>query len=306
MPTVLSIPGVLDVEAVRGQAAPVGAAPDLLVEVPHGATSTADFERLAARLKSPLPPALVDFFHVNTDVGAFELGRAAAARFVAAAPTRSALLLRSRIPRTFIDCNRRIDATPAELTAGKVTPGLMPWITDPEDRVLLRAVYDAYVGAVRAAVDGLAPGGAMVMAHSYAPREVDVEVDGDIVANLRRAYAPDVEPTWRLRPAVDVIGRGPDGTSHAPAAVVAALRQALAAFDLEVADSATYPLHPSTLAYEHVVRLPGRALCLEVRRDLLADPFDPFVEMRIGEAKVARLAGALATAIGKWWAETPG
>jgi hypothetical protein len=296
-----SLSGVLDVETLRGTAAPLGAAPDLLVEVPHGATSTADFDRVAARLRSPLPPSLVDFFHVNTDVGAFERGAAAAARCAAAARARSALILRSRIPRTFIDCNRRIDATPAELKAGKVTPGLMPWITDGEDRLMLRASHDAYVGAVRAAVDGLAPGGAMVMLHSYAPREVAVEVDADIVANLRRAYAPDVEPTWPLRPAVDVIARDPDGKSHAPAAVVAALTEALAPLGIAVADGVSYPLHPSTLAHGNVMRLPGRALCVEVRRDLLADPFDPFVEMRIGEAKVARLAGPFAAAIGRWW-----
>ena len=32
-----------------------------------------------------------------------------------------------------------------EFKAGKVTPGLMPWITAPQDRALLRGGYDAYV-----------------------------------------------------------------------------------------------------------------------------------------------------------------
>jgi hypothetical protein len=68
-----------------------------------------------------------------------------------------------------------------------------------------------------------------------------------------------------------------------------------------VAESETYPMHPSTLAWDHVQRRPGRALCVEVRRDLLADPIDPFAEMHIGDAKVTRLADPLARALLAWW-----
>ena len=98
-----------------------------------------------------------------------------------------------------------------------------------------------------------------------------------------------------------MIGRSTDGAALAPAAVVEALRAGVAPLGLAVADSATYPLHPSSLAWEHVARRPGRALCLEVRRDLLADPFEPFAEMRIGADKVARLAGPLGAALLRWW-----
>jgi predicted N-formylglutamate amidohydrolase len=294
-----SIPDVIDVDLVAGERADSGAAPDLVVEIPHGATRTADFTALAAELESPLPPDLVDFFHVNTDAGAPELGAATARAFVAAEPTRSVAILRCRIPRTFIDCNRQIDAAPEDFKAGKVTPGLMPWITAAADRALLRARYDAYVAAVRAAAAALRPDGALLLLHSYAPRTVDVEVDMDIVASLHRAYQPEVEPTWPLRPELDVIARTPDGESRAPAAVVDALRAGVA--PIPVADSATYPLHPSTMAWEHVTARPGRALCLEVRRDLLADPFEPFREMRIGGEKVARLAAPLAAALRHWW-----
>lgn len=300
-PTLSSIPGILDATILRGAQARRDAAPDLVIEVPHGATQTADFARLAAQLTSPLPDALVDFFHVNTDAGAPELAVATAERFVAEHAGRTAWVLRCRIPRTFIDCNRRIDAAAEDFKAGKVTPGLMPWITTAEDRTLLRAAYDAYTAAVRDAIAGLGGDGALVMLHSYAPRTVDVEVDRDIVANLRRAYQPDRAERWPLRPDVDVIGRGIDGTDHAPAAVVAALRDELAALGIAVADSATYPLHASTLAWDHVMARPGRALCVEIRRDLLADPFEPFAEMRIGAAKVARLAAPLARAIARWW-----
>lgn len=296
-----SIPGVVDARRVSGERATRSAPPDLLIEVPHGATRTADFAALAGRLSSPLPPSLADFFHVNTDAGAPELADAVAQRFVALEPGRTALVLRCRIPRTFVDCNRRLDATPEEFRAGKVTPGLMPWITTAEDRTLLGALHQAWVAASRAASASLDPGGAVLMLHSYAPRTVDVEVDLAIVANLRRAYQPEVLPTFPLRPEIDLIARGTDGVSHAPAEVAAALREGFAALGIPVADSATYPLHPSTLAWDQVVRRPGRALCLEVRRDLLADPFDPFVEMRIAPEKIARLAEPLAQALRRWW-----
>ena len=296
-----SLPEILDVTTVRGARARPDAALDLLIEIPHGATATRDFTTLAAKLTSPLPDGLVDFFHVNTDAGAPELARAIAERFVAEEPTRSAAVLRCRIPRTFVDCNRRIDASAADFKAGKVTPGLMPWITTGADRELLRAAHDRYVGAVREAITHLARDGALLLLHSYAPRTVDVEVDLQIVANLRRAYEPDREPAWPLRPEIDVIGRELDGTDRAPAGVVAALRHELAGLGIELAESATYPLHPSTLAWDHVVARPGRVLCVEVRRDLLAEPFEPFAEMRIGVAKVDRLVGPFVRALRRWW-----
>ena len=295
-----TLDGVVEATVVRGAQAD-GAAPSLLIEVPHGATRTADYDRLAARLRSPLPDGLVDFFHVNTDVGAPELAVAVAERVVADHPGRAVAVLRCRIPRTFIDCNRRLDASAEDFKAGKVTPGLMPWITDEADRALLRELHQTYVAAVAAADAALAPDGAVLLLHSYAPRTVDVEVDDRIVASLRAAYAPDREPTWPLRPELDIIGRGLDGTDHTPPAVVAALRGELAAIGLTAADSATYPLHPSTLAWDHVVRRPGRTLCLEVRRDLLADPFEPFREMTIAPRLVERLAGPIASAAARWW-----
>jgi hypothetical protein len=296
-----SIPGVVEITITRGpRAAPAGPL-DLVFEIPHGATATADYAALAAQLTSPLPADLVDFFHVNTDAGAPELAHAIAARLIADGPARSIGVARCRIPRTFIDCNRRIDAPAADLAAGKVTPGLMPWITAPADRALLRAAYDRYVGAVRDLLGELAADGAVVMLHTYAPRTVDVEVDLDIVTSLRRAYQPAELTRWPLRPEVDVIGRAIDGTPHAPAAIVDALRAELAATGIAVADGETYPLHPSTLAWDHVMAHPGRALCVEVRRDLLAAPFEPFAEMRIGAAQVDRLAAPFARALGRWW-----
>jgi len=295
-----SIPDIVDVTVARGARAPEGAPPDLIIEIPHGATRTADYDAVAAQLTSTLPDRLVDFFHVNTDAGAPELGLAIARRFVADEPGRIAVVLRCRIPRTFIDCNRRMDATPEDFRAGKVTPGLMPWITSDADRALLRGLYDRYVAAVIDATSRLA-GGALLLLHSYAPRTVDVEVDANIVASLHRAYQPEVEPTWPLRPPIDVIGKTIEGVDLAPAAVVDALRAQFEPLGLPVANSATYPLHPSTLAWARVQEHPGRAVCIEVRRDLLAAPFEPFAQMTIADAKVERLVPAFVAALRRWW-----
>ncbi|MFZ5480013.1 MAG: N-formylglutamate amidohydrolase [Myxococcota bacterium] len=291
-----SVPHVVDVTHVRGARA--DGPPSLLLEVPHGATATRDFTSVRDALRGELPAGLADFFHVNTDVGAPEIAEAIAARFVADRPTASALVVRARIPRTFIDVNRVLDLSAADYKSGGVTPGLPPYVRDADDVALLRARYAAYQEVAEqafAAVCGA--GGLAIMVHTYAPRSVDVEVDADIGPKLRAAYAPEVEPTWPLRPEVDLIVRTQDGRVLADARLVDAVRARLADMGVTAATSETYPLHPSTTAYARAVRYAGRTLCLEVRRDLVADPWDPFVEMRMSGERVARVAGALADAL---------
>ncbi|MDX2012121.1 MAG: N-formylglutamate amidohydrolase [Myxococcaceae bacterium] len=300
MPAPTSIPHVVDVLTFRGPQA--GPTPNLLIEIPHGATRTADFDDVAQRLTSPLPEGLVDFFHVNTDAGAPELGVALAHRLIKDDPSKSVALLRCRVPRTFIDCNRRVDASPEDFKAGKVTPGLMPWVTSEDDRALLLQRYRAYVNAVdEAAALVMANGGAMLLLHTYAPRSVGVEVDLDIVKSLHAAYAPEKASTWPLRPEVDVIGTTVEGQSLAPGEVVKKLQSSLGALGLTLANGESYPLHPSTLAHGHAVKWPGRTLCVEVRRDLLADPWSPFQQQRISDEACGRLAGAFAEALHAFW-----
>jgi hypothetical protein len=296
-----SLPGILDVAMIHGARARPDAALDLVIEIPHGATDTADFTAAAAELTSPLPEGLIEFFWVNTDAGAPELALAIAERLVADHPTRSIAVLRCRIPRTLIDCNRRTDASPADLAAGRVTAAVAPWITTTEDRARLVAHHRRYVTAVDAALAALAPHGALVMLHSYAPRTIDVEVDLQIVAALRRAYHPDRAASWPLRPEVDVIDRAADGTRHSPPRVIAALHRELSALGIAPGDSATYPLHPGTLAWDHAVAHPGRAIVLEIRRDLLTTRFIPLAEPAIDPAKVAHLAAPFARAFGAFW-----
>lgn len=294
---IASVPGVCVARLFAGAQARAGAPPDLLVEVPHGATRAAHFEQLRARLRGELPADLIEFFHVNTDAGAPEYACALAERLTREEPARSALVLLCEIPRTFIDCNRALDVSPEEYKAGRVTPGLPPYVRDEGDRRLLRSLHQAWVEASEAAWSWCCgSGGVGVMAHTYAPRSVDVEVDDDIVASLRRAYLPEVEPTWPLRPPVDLIARDPSGQVIS-AGLVGRFAAELAADGLEAAVSGTYPLHPSTLAWHRATRWQPRAVCIEVRRDLLATRFTPFVELAIDLEKSARIAAPLCRAV---------
>jgi hypothetical protein len=296
---IASVAGVCEARLFAGAAARAGAPPDLLVEVPHGATRAAQYHSLRAELRGELPADLIDFFNVNTDAGAPEYACALAERLVGEEPSRTVLVLLSEIPRTFIDCNRVLDVSPEEYKAGKVTPGLPPYIRDPRDQALLRARHAAWVSASEEAWRWCCElGGLGLMAHTYAPRSVDVEVDDAIVASLRRAY--QAESSWLLRPQIDLIARDPAGAVISQP-LVQRLAADLAAAGFDTAVSGTYPLHPSTLAFHRARRYQPRTACLEVRRDLLASQFVPFTELQIAPAKVARIVAPLARAVRAAW-----
>ena len=189
----------------------------------------------------------------------------------------------------------------AEITrgvkAGKVTPGLPPYVRDPRDRALLLSRHAAWVEQLQACYQWVCGNGGLgLMAHSYAPRSVDVEVDDQIVQSLRRAYQPEVEPTWPLRPEVDLIARDDQGVVRA-APLVERLQRAFEADGFEVKLSATYPLHPSTLGYANIVKHEPRVACVEVRRDLLVREFTPLRQLEPDQQKVARVAGSLCRAV---------
>ncbi len=297
--TIRSQAGICAVEYLRGAAANPLAPPDLLLEVSHGATRASHFTELRAALRGQYAADLQDFFFVNTDVGAPELAREVAARVIALQPRRTALVVRCLLPRTFVDCNRRIDSTtlPAATAAGAMTPGLPPWIQDEYDRSLLLARYGVYRDTVAAAfAEVCGSGGFGLCVHTYAPRSIEVPVDRDIVAHLHAAYAADRIGSWPLRPAVDLITHDPDGCEHADPKLVQRARTEFTAAGLDVQQNGAYSLHPSTLAHFFAVAYPGRTLCLEVRRDLLVTEFTPFREMLTDPARVARIALPLAAA----------
>ena len=287
-----SVPGVCDVEIVGDRRR----TPELLIEVPHGATLARQFDAVRARLVGPFPEDLAAFFFVNTAVGAPECAVALAA--LVARDGATALILRCLIPRTFADANRVLEA-PADMAAG-ITPCIPDYVTDPADRRALGELHAAYQDVARRAHDVVCgqPGGRSVLLHTYAPRTVQIErIGAGIVEALRQAYAPGVYETWGLRSEVDVISEGTDGTSLAPRDLVDALSRECAQRDIELTENASYRLHPSTTGYAHATRYAGRVLCLELRRDLLAAPFTPFEEMRIDPARARHLADPIAAAL---------
>lgn len=295
-----SIPGVADVSILRGAAAAGDAAPDLLLEVAHGATRAAHFDALFAAMRGSYPDDLRAFFFVNTDVGAPEVAARVAERVVAAASERTAAVIRCLVPRTLVDCNRVIDVDtpPSASKPGQMTPGIASYVRDPDDLALLRARYGAYRKLVTDAVDAVCgDGGRAVFVHTYAPKSVDVPVDEKIVQSLRRAYEPAEYAKWPWRAEVDLITTPPGGSSLVDDALAARAEAGFRAEGLRVARDEAYPLHPSSMGWLHASRHPGRTLCLELRRDLLVREFTPFDEMDVDPAKADRLAAVLANAL---------
>ncbi|PRQ02985.1 N-formylglutamate amidohydrolase [Enhygromyxa salina] len=290
---------VVDVELIRGAAADPEAAPDLLVEVPHGADERRHYDALRGRLRGDLPDDLHLFFNLNTDVGAWAYGRATAQAVVAAAPTRSAVVLRSLVPRTFVDCNRPSDYEGGRLDEGALTPGIPSYVRDEGDRALLLELHRSYVDAARRAFAVVCEaGGLALVPHSYGPRSLGVEaIDDDIVTKLRWACAPERHDSWPLRAQLDLLTRDADGQLLAPPGVEARLLADFAAAGFTPTANETYNLHPSTLAHGWSTRYPGQVVCLEVRRDLVVEAWTPFEPMQVVASACERVAAVLAAAL---------
>jgi hypothetical protein len=292
-----SIEGVCEVEIVAGPRAAADRAPRWLIEVPHGATRGSQFDATRRRLVGEFPDDLKQFFYVNTDVGSVECARHVAQ--LLAEPAGPVLLVRGLVPRTFIDCNRVIERGPqAELRDG-VTPGLPEYVSRAEDIETLTRMHAQYHAVARGAYEAVCGrGGSALMLHTYAPRSIEIDrVDDGIVAALHRAYEPGTYETWTERPDVDVITEAKDGTNLAPPGLVQKLREAYARIGIAVGENDTYRLVPETMGYVFSRAYAGRVACIEISRALLADPFTPFEEMRIDDAKARRMAAPIATAV---------
>lgn len=276
-----SVEDVVDVELILGADADPDAVPELLVEVPHGADERRHYDALRARLVGDLPDDLHLFFHLNTDVGAWAYGRSTALAWLLEHPQRSAMIVRSLIPRTFVDCNRLAEYRGGKLDAGALTPGIPSYVRHDADLALLMARHRAYVEvATRAFADVCGGGGLALVPHTYGPRTLGIDaIDDDIVTKLRWACAPERHDTWPLRAEVDVLTRDGDGKLFAPEGAEEALLAGFAATGWEAKANDTYFLHPSTLGHAWSVAYPGKVLSLEVRRDLLVEAWRPFEEM---------------------------
>ncbi len=287
-------PGIAHVERVRGAGSHErGGA--LLVEVPHGADERAHYDALRARLFGEFPEDLHEFFHSNTDVGAWQYGRRVAELLVERRPSLSVTLIRSLIPRTFIDCNRVEDA----IAAGAITAAIPPYVRSAEDVALLRSLHRAYVAIAEAAYrETCEAGGFALSPHTYGRYELPIEaIDDRIVERLRACHAPDVLATLSVRPEIDLLTRRIDGSRWAPAALVDDLLATLGASGFASSEGEVYQLAPSTQGARWAERYPTQVLVLEVRRDLLVERYEPLGPMRVDDALVTRVASPLADAI---------
>ena len=316
---VTSLPEVCDVEIVTapGLAPNADTVPELLFEIPHGASATRHYDAIRAHLATALPDDLIDFFHVNTDVGSYEYARRVAEFLVDpglvrelepyltantrekvdALRPRSVALVRCLIPRTFVDTNRVLEDSPGG-DGPRLTSAVNEYIRDPRDVDWLLQQHRRYHEVARAAYAWiLDAGGLACTPHTYAPKSIEVhDFDEGIGKALRAAYEPEAYAKWTVRPHIDLITVAPDGTRLTPERWVEGILRNGAQAGWDVKQNETYPLHPVSMGYVYAAKYPGRVLCLEVRRDLLADPFTPFEEMSISDAKTSAVAAPLSSA----------
>ncbi len=272
----------------------------LLIEIPHGATERSHFDALASRLSGVYPAGLEKFFHVNTDVAAPELASA-----IASSPALEGVqvtIVRSLIPRTFIDCNRVTNASPELYRQGKVTPATADYVQHPSDIELVHGLLQQYEKLTNEAYHATCgEGGVALMLHTYAPRTVPIQsVGNDIIDQLEFHYAPERIEACDLRPEVDFIHKTQDGIELVNPVAMKSLSTEIESQGYSVSDGVSYPLHPSTAAYHHALRYKGQTLCVEVRRDLLVHEWRPFEQMEPSPERLAPLAGAFARGLAQW------
>jgi hypothetical protein len=301
-----SIADICEVRSFSGRFHDPRRPADLLIEIPHGATRARHFETVERRLKGPLPADLLSFYFVNTDVGApecaAEIARGVARpervpelprpRAVANSSSPSVVIVRSLVPRTFIDCNRDINGAAGDFRRANLTSAVPEYIRDSADVETLAALYSAYQTVAARAYDHVCGnGGLAIQLHTYAPRTVEIGgVGDDVVRKLREAYEPDRYATWRRRPDVDLITETAEGELLAAEGLVDAVKRQYRRIGIDAGENATYRLQPATLGLHHAARFPGRTLCVEINRARLADPFVPFEPMRLGRRKVRTMA----------------
>jgi hypothetical protein len=270
----------------------------LLIELPHGATKSEDFLWLQARLQGEYPEGLIDFFHVNTDVGSPEIAFAIANELQGKCDVH---ILQSHIPRTFIDCNRVVGEG-VEYKAGGVTPATPPYVVDEHDLTLLHKAYDSYQNYAKglyAKICGTHQGLALML-HTYAPRTVPITaIDQDIVGQLHAFYDTEKIQDCKLRSAVDMIYKTPSGEELSNRDWIQEMAKEFIEGGLEVANGNSYLLHPVTMAYHYAKMYPQQTLCLEIRRDLVVEKWEPFSEMKISEEKAKYFSSCVVRSLEK-------
>lgn len=295
-----SVTGVCNTGVLSGTEADPLAAPDLLIEVPHGATRLLHYESLRGLLKGTYDDNLTKFFYVNTDVGAPEAAVAVARGLLARQPEMKIRILRSLVPRTFADCNRTAEANGDNAAVPN-------YVTDPVDIATVIAYHQSYVDqAERAYAEVCARGGYALILHTYAPRTVKIDhVNGDIVEQLTEAWLPKNRRKWSKRPDVDLITAPPDGESLAPAGLAEDVRRQYASINVEVAENASYKLHHETLGLRWSNQYPGRVLCVELNRQRLVKRWAPLEPMEVMPRRIANMTKPLVAAMARLFETVP-
>ena len=162
----------------------------------------------------------------------------------------------------------------------------------------LHRAYTAAAEATYREICGTKRPGFALTLHTYAPRSVNItQVRSSIVDELRAAYRPGVYETWPQRPEVDLITRTAGDQLLAPQGLLGKTSDGLEEAGFQVAQNHTYRLFQATMGFWHSKRHVGRVLCVELRRDLLAETFRPFEAMTISPEKAAAFAEPLARAM---------
>ena len=294
-----SIENVVEIFEIAGKDSVLHQAPNLLIEIPHGATLKRHFEEIQTHLSSTLPSNLIDFFFVNTDVGTPELAKFTAEILSRLEHSYKILIVRSLIPRTFVDCNRILDLSEQEALAAGITVGLPVYVKEEKDKDFLLERYGCYQKEVEKAYDCVCgSGGLALMLHSYAPKKVGISaVKDDIVERLHEVYAPGKYEQWPIRPQVDFIHQTPSGEALEHAILRHNMTSHLEAAGLCVAQGDSYQLHPATTAYSWSKKYKSQTVCVEIRRDLLMEQFEPFAEMSVDVEQLGCIATAMAYGI---------
>ena len=294
-----SVENIVEVFEVAGRTSVSHQPPDLLIEIPHGATLRKHFEELQIHISSKVPSKLIEFFFVNTDVGTPELAKFTAEILSRIHRSYKILIVRSLIPRTFVDCNRVLGLSEEEAVSAGITVGLPVYITEEQDKEFLLERYGRYQQEVEKAYQLVCgSGGLALMLHSYAPKKVGiVAVKEDIVERLHEVYSPDQYETWPVRPQVDFIHQTPTGERLDHVELRKNMASHLETAGLCVAQGESYRLHPATTAYGWSKKYPSKTVCVEFRRDILMERFEPFSEMNVDVEQLGKIATAMAYGI---------
>lgn len=312
----VSIPDVLEIWEISGPEADRDT-PDLLIELPHGATKGQHLQRAKAFTKDYPGDRYDKFFYANTDQGSPEYGLHLAeslcnptwveqqrahlpSDFVKLLTARAAkmrvLIVRALLPRTVVDVNR-VWQLNTDFQAANLTGVVGPYVTDQAELEALHELYCQYQDTVdRAHAWVCGNGGLVFNLHTYAPISVGVPKDADIVDVLESAYEPQNYGRYPKRPEIQLITATPSGEMLAPLRLVDEMVARFQAAGFEVAENDPFNMHPAAACSQRAAQYPGRVLVLEVSRKLLAEPFNPFVEMNIAPDKVARIVKPIALA----------